>query len=52
MRKQYFFRQSPRGLLAWDVDRLVDLTRDLPVQSVRLTEIRSAYCRTVRRPAK
>ncbi|PYP78045.1 MAG: hypothetical protein DMD35_12835 [Gemmatimonadetes bacterium] len=40
MRKQYFFRQSPRGLLAWDVDRLVDLTRDLPVRSVPLTEIR------------
>jgi len=40
MRKQYFFRQSPRGLLAWDVDRLVDLTRDLPVRSVPLTELR------------
>lgn len=22
MRKQYYFRDSPRGLLAWDVDRL------------------------------
>jgi hypothetical protein len=40
MRKQYFFRQSPHGLLAWDVDRLVELTRDLPVRSVPLTEIR------------
>ena len=40
MRKQYFFRQSPGGLLAWDVDRLVDLTRDLPVRAVPLTEIR------------
>jgi hypothetical protein len=40
MRKQYFFRQSPRGLLAWDVDRLVALTSDLPVRSVPLTEIR------------
>lgn len=40
MRKQYFFRQSPRGLLAWDVDRLVSLARDLPVRAVPLTEIR------------
>ena len=40
MRKQYFFRQSPQGLLAWDVDRLVELTRDLPVRAVPLTEIR------------
>ena len=40
MRKQYFFRQSPQGLLAWDVDRLVELTRDLPVRAVPLAEIR------------
>lgn len=40
MRKQYYFRQSPRGLLAWDIDRLVDLTRDLPVRPVPLTLIR------------
>ena len=40
MRKQYFFRQSPRGLLAWDVNRLVGLTRDLPIRAVPLAEIR------------
>lgn len=40
MRKQYFFRQSPAGLLAWDVDRLVELTRDLPVLQVPLDRIR------------
>ena len=45
MRKQYFFRQSPRGLLAWDVDRLVALTRDLPVVSVPLSEIRELDAR-------
>ena len=39
MRKQYFFRASPRGLLAWDVDRLVHLTRALPVRAVPLEEI-------------
>lgn len=25
MRKQYYFRPSPRGLLSWDADRLVRL---------------------------
>ncbi len=30
MRKQYHFQPSERGLLAWDVDRLVRLARDLP----------------------
>jgi hypothetical protein len=40
MRKQYYFRPSPQGLLAWDVDRLVLAARDLPVRSVPLAEIR------------
>jgi hypothetical protein len=40
MRKQYYFRHSSRGLLAWDVDRLVALSRDLPVLHVPLTDIR------------
>ena len=40
MRKQYYFRQSSRGLLAWDVDRLVALSRDFPVLHVLLTDIR------------
>ena len=39
MRKQYFFRPSPAGLLAWDVDRLVRLSADFPVRAVPLTEI-------------
>lgn len=30
MRKQYHFWPSDRGLLAWDVDRLIALARDLP----------------------
>ena len=29
MRKQYHFRPSPAGLRAWDVDRLVSLSKDL-----------------------
>jgi hypothetical protein len=40
MRKQYHLRRSPAGLLAWDVDRLVDLTRDLSPREVPLTQIR------------
>ena len=40
MRKQYYFRSSERGLLAWDVDRLVMLTKDFPRVQVPLTAIR------------
>ena len=40
MRKQYYFRPSERGLLAWDVDRLVELTRSLPPKRVPLSAIR------------
>ena len=39
MRKQYYFRATTHGLLAWDVDRLVELTRDLPRTRVPLTRI-------------
>lgn len=40
MRKQYYFRPSERGLLAWDVDRLIILTRHFPRVDVALTGIR------------
>ena len=40
MRKQYYFRPSERGLLAWDVDRLIALTGDFPVRAVPLSAIR------------
>ncbi|MBX7210297.1 MAG: hypothetical protein K1X78_18420 [Verrucomicrobiaceae bacterium] len=40
MRKQYHFRQSERGLLAWDVDRLIRLAQHLPRIRVPLTAIR------------
>lgn len=39
MRKQYYFRESPQGLLAWDVDHLVELSRSLPRRTVRLSMI-------------
>jgi hypothetical protein len=40
MRKQYHFRPGPKGLLAWDVDRLLTLAKDLPVLDVPLAEIK------------
>ena len=39
MRKQYHLRPSERGLLAWDVDRLVALTAGLPRVWIPLTAI-------------
>jgi hypothetical protein len=40
MRKQYFFRASPEGCSAWDVDRLIQLTKSLPRRRVALADIR------------
>lgn len=40
MRKQYHLRPSPSGLLAWDVDRLIDLTAHLPRVEVPVDSIR------------
>jgi hypothetical protein len=40
VRKQYYFRPSPIGLLAWDVDRLVELSREFSPKAVPLSDIR------------
>ena len=40
MRKQYHFWPSERGLLAWDVDRLIALSKYLPRSPVALSAIR------------
>jgi hypothetical protein len=40
VRKQYYFRPSARGLLAWDVDRLARLSAALPVRRVELATLR------------
>lgn len=40
MRVQYHFRRSPRGLCAWDVRRLVELSSGLARERVPLSEIR------------
>jgi hypothetical protein len=39
VRKQYHFWPGEHGRDAWDVDRLVALSRDLPVEPVPLDEI-------------
>jgi hypothetical protein len=39
MRKQYFFMPAARGFHAWDVDRLAELTRNIPEISVKLSDI-------------
>ena len=39
IRAQYYFRQSDQGLLAWDIRRLVELTRDFPVEQIQLANI-------------
>ena len=40
MRKQYHFRESERGLLAWDIDRLVESATGFEVKRIPLSEIR------------
>jgi hypothetical protein len=46
VRKQYHFWPGDDGLDAWDVDRLIAMTRDLPVRDIPLgsiAEVDSAY---------
>ena len=40
MRKQYFFRNSPRGILAWDVDQLVSASAAFVPKRIPLSTIR------------
>lgn len=40
LRQQYHFRDSEKGLLAWDVLRLIELSGNFPVVQVPLSEIR------------
>ena len=40
MRKQYHFRPSEAGLRAWDVDRLVDLSKHIEIKLIPLATIR------------
>jgi hypothetical protein len=39
VREQYYFRPRGEALDAWDIDRLLELSADLPVKDVPLTSI-------------
>ena len=39
MRKQFSIWPTPGGFSAWDIHRLIELSRDLPVEEVPLAEI-------------
>lgn len=61
MRKQYHLRHGPDGWRAWDVDRLVALTRNIEPQPVPVSTIReldepywgqSMTCRSVAEHAR
>jgi hypothetical protein len=39
VRKQYHFWPAEVGFDAWDVDRLIELSRDLPVERVPLASM-------------
>ncbi len=46
LRKQYHFRPSPNGYYAWDVHRLIELSKDLPVVSIDpkdIAELNESY---------
>ena len=40
LHQQYHFRESPDGLLAWDVLKLIDLTKDYEIIEVAVKDIR------------
>lgn len=40
MRKQYNLRPSKDGLRAWDVHRLIELSKNFPVKNILLSEIK------------
>ena len=40
LHQQYHFRESENGLLAWDVLKLIKLTKNVDVEQVALSEIR------------
>lgn len=39
LRKQYHFHTNEKGLLSWDVDRLIELTKSLPRKTISLENI-------------
>ena len=43
MRKQYHFRESKEGLLAWDVHRLIELAHTIRPLAVQLSDIQEIH---------
>jgi hypothetical protein len=39
MRKQYHFWPTDNGFDAWDIDRLIELSRGLPIETVEMDSI-------------
>ena len=50
VRKQYHFRPGATGLDAWDVDRLIELSRDLPIHYVDVSTIRAVQLQVLPEP--
>jgi hypothetical protein len=40
MRRQYHFRDSDKGLMAWDIDKLISITAGFEAESISLDAIR------------
>ena len=40
LRKQYHFRPSKNGLYAWDIDILIELTKNFNVKTIPLSQIK------------
>jgi hypothetical protein len=54
IRSQYHFRPSKNGLLAWNVARLIELSKELPVERIalsRIAEVDEAHWYSVEGPA-
>ncbi len=44
MRKQYYLKPVGNNKFdAWDVDKLVEMTKNLPIQSIRIDDIKELY---------
>lgn len=39
MRKQYHLRKTSKGFDAWDIDKLIEVSKDFPVVAVNLDDI-------------
>ncbi len=40
MRKQYYFQPSGKGYYAWDVDRLIEKSKNLEIKEIEISGIK------------